>query len=454
MRLYSTVAVLGLLATVCVIAVSGCRAGSDGEVFRPLRPWETNSYFPPWQDVEPAEVIPFSYDGGLTDEQNGSALADAILALQPGQKLEIGDGTYSINRWFNIVLQGTRKAPIWIVAAAGAAPVLTRPDNGQNVINVGSSSRTEYVCFRGLEITGGDDLIKLYDCSNVWIDQCHIHHGDGVGIAANSADASYLYITRNEIAFPGGSDDTCEGMYLGANNSAHRMSYSIVALNHVHDCGGTQGDGIEVKQGSYNNWIAENHVHDTNYPCILAYGTDAKGINLIERNTIYNSNDNTMQVQGEAIVRNNLIMSGGTAFSSHDHQGNTCNLEFVHNTVINTGRGANLSSWNDRRGMVFANNVVYSRDAESIRFPNGSTGVDISGNVVLGSVSGATGGYVTGNGLVDFENVTWDAASRDATPSTGGAIIGQGDGKHTVKFDITGARRVTELDPGAFDYPY
>jgi hypothetical protein len=332
--------------------------------------------------------------------------------------------------------------------------VLTRPDNSQNVMNVGSGGgHTEYVCFRGLEITGGDDLIKLYDCSNVWIDQCYIHHGDGVGIAANSADTSYLYITRNEICFPGGADDTCEGMYLGANNSAHRMSFSIVALNHVHDCGGLQGDGIEVKQGSYNNWIAENHVHDTNYPCILAYGTDAKGINVIERNTIYNSNDNTMQVQGEATVRNNLIMSGGTAFSSHDHQGDSCNLIFVHNTVINTGRGANLSSWNDRRGMVFANNVVYSRDAESIRFPNGSTGVTVSGNVVLGSVSGTSGGYVTGAGLVDFESVTWDALSRNAVPSVGSAVIGQGDTKHAVKFDITGAERVTGLDPGAFDYP-
>ncbi len=107
-------------------------------------------------------------------------------------------------------------------------------------------------------------------------------------------------------------------MYLGANNSVHRMTRSIVALNHCYDTTGTlQGDGIEVKQGSHTNWIAENHVHDT---------------------------------------------------------------------IVNAGRTANLSSWDGRAGMVFANNAVYSRDAESVRFPGGSTGVTLAGNVVLGGV--------------------------------------------------------------------
>lgn len=452
-RFILVVMVAALAAVGCVSVGLGCRKSSDDSPCIIPGPWATDSYFPPWQDIAPTQVIPFAHDGGLTDEQNGSALADAMLALQPGQILEIGSGTYSINRWFNLVLQGRADAPIWIAAAGGASPVLTRPNNAQNVMNVGSGSHTGYVCFRGLEFTGGDDLIKLYDCSNVWIDQCLIHDGDGVGIAANSADTSYLYITRNEIYNPGGADDTSEGMYLGANNSAHRMTHSIVALNYVHDCGGTQGDGIEVKQGSYNNWIVENLVHDTHYPCILVYGTDGLGINMIERNTIYNSSDNTMQVQGEAIVRNNLIMAGGTAFASQDHQGESVNLAVVHNTIVNTGRAANLSSWNGRPGMVFANNVVYSRDAESIRFPNGSTSVVVTGNVVFGSVSGAGGGYVTGNGLSDFVDVTWDAVSGDATPSAGSAIIGQGDPVYVLSEDITGAQRVSELESGGFDYP-
>ena len=144
-------------------------------------------------------------------------------------------------------------------------------------------------------------------------------------------------------------------------------------------------------------------------------------------------------------------MSGGTGFSSHDHQGATCNLTFVHNTIINAGRAANLSDWNSRPGMVFANNVVYSRDSDSIRFPNGSAGVVVAGNVVLGSVVGVSTGYSAGSGLPDFVNAAWDASARDATPSTGSPIIGLGDPAFAVREDITGAQRITALDPGAFD---
>ncbi len=436
-----------------LLALATACGGFSGAAAEPP-PWTTGSYDPPWKDVAPATTIAFTYDDGKTSQQNGSDLANTILALRPGQRLEIGSGTYSINRLFNVNLKGTASAPIWIVAAAGATPVLTRPDTAQNAINIGQGGPTRYLCLRGLEITGGDTLVKLYDCANLWIDRCHIHHGSGVGIAANSHDTDHLYITRNEVHRPGGPSDHGECMYLGANRSVHRMTHSIVALNHCYDTTGTkQGDGIEVKQGSHTNWIVENHVHDTNYPCILVYGTDGRGINVIERNDLHGSGDNTLQVQGEAIVRNNLIMAGATGFASTDHQGKTLNLTFVHNTIVNAGRGANLSSWNGRAGMVFANNAVYSRGAESIRFPRGSAGVTLAGNVVVGRVAGTAGGYSTGKGLADFTNVTWDAASRNALPPEGSPLIGAGDAAHAVKADFAGTARTAPVDAGAYERP-
>jgi hypothetical protein len=242
-------------------------------------------------------------------------------------------------------------------------------------------------------------------------------------------------------------------MYLGANNSLYRMTRSVVALNHCYDTSGaSQGDGIEVKQGSHTNWIAENHVHDTNYPCLLVYGTDGLGINLVERNDLHNSKDNTLQVQGEAVVRNNVIMAGLNAgFASTDHQGLSVNLTFVHNTIVNDGRAANLSSWNGRAGMVFANNAVYSQSAESIRFPSGSSGVTLAGNIVLGSVVGASGGTTNGTDLDDFTNVAWDATSRNALPSAARPLIGAGAAAHAVEKDFTGAARTLPVDAGAYE---
>ncbi len=416
--------------------------------------WLPQSYFPTWGSLTPRRTIPLTYDPQKTSQQNGTALAAAVKVLQPGDRLSIGAGLYTLTAKFDVSLEGTPATPIWIACADPKnPPILTRPDNRQNAMNVGEAGKARYLCFLGLEITGGDDLIKLYDCENVWIDQCHLHDGDGVGIAANSRNTRQLYLTRNIIERPGKSWDTGEGMYLGANYGKVAMSHSIVALNHVSQTSvSKQGDGIEVKQGSHHNWIAQNIVHDTRYPCILVYGTGGNGENVVEGNVCWNCLDNTVQVQGEALVLNNLILNAaGAGFQSHDHQATSTRLVVVHNTIVTPGRGANLSSWNNRAGMVFANNVVYSQRRESIRFPNGSTGVTLAGNVVVGAVVGANSGWAKGVGLADFVDLTWDASRRDATPTLDSALRSRGAPAWRVARDLSGTVRVPPVDAGAID---
>lgn len=185
----------------------------------PTQPWTTGSYFPSWSTVAATRVKPFTYAGSLTDQQKGARLADTIAHLQPGDRLEIGAGTYSVNRWWNVVLHGTAQRPIWIVAAAGAAPVITRPDANQNVMNVAASASdsTTFVCMRGLVFTGGSEMLRLYHCANVWIDSCTLHDGGGAALTTNTANTEYIYLTRNHIYNPGPPGETDEGMYLGAN---------------------------------------------------------------------------------------------------------------------------------------------------------------------------------------------------------------------------------------------
>jgi hypothetical protein len=396
------------------------------------------------------------HDANKTDEENGAALAKATANLQPGDMLKIGPGRYSIARKFDVDLRGTATAPIWIVGKnADRLPIITRPDARQNVMNLGERSRTEYVCLRHLELTGGSTLIRFYDCHHLWLDQCHLHHAGAEGITTNSRDTSHLFVTRNHFHHFTNPNATGEAMYLGANHGKVAMSYSVIADNHVHHCGGKQGDGIEVKQGSHHNWIYRNHVHDTNYPCMLVYGTAGNGLNVIEQNVCYRSRDNALQVQGEAIVRNNLLMAaGGAGFASTDHQGKTSHLTFVHNTIISQRRGTNLSSWNDREGMIFANNVVYTDQGDALRFPGGALGVTVSGNVLVGRVSGVgKKGFIPGNGLKDLADVSWDARRRDAAPAEDSPLIGQADKQYLVEVDITGNKRGRRGTAGAFDAP-
>jgi len=75
----------------------------------------------------------------------------------------------------------------------------------------------------------------------------------------------------------------------------------------------------------------------------------------------------------------------------------------------------------------------------------------LTGNVVFGSVQGAVGGYVTGTGLADFDDVTWDASQRRATPAAGGALIGTGDLAWEEVDDLTGDERAAPLEAGCLD---
>jgi hypothetical protein len=386
-------------------------------------------YSPAWANIAPQRVIKHA-------GPDGDSLVKAVAALQPGDQLVIAAGTYSVDRLWDIGVSGTAEAPIWIMAEEGAQVILTRPDDKQNVLNIGQGGDVRYLCLRGVEITGGSHGLRLGRCREVWIDRCHIHHTGQVCLSANSADTSRLFLTRNHLHHGGGHG---EGMYLGANHGEFLMSESVIVLNHIHDCRGSQGDGIEVKQGSWGNLVAENHVHDTQYPCITVYGTAGKPVNVIERNLCYRSDDSTMQVQGEAIVRNNVLIGAkGAGFASTDHQGKSLNLQVIHNTIINTGDAFKGGSWNAREGMVLANNVLYSRDRNALNFPNGREGVTITGNVIVGH--GPKEGTSPGRGLEDFVGLGWDGEKHDATPTVE-APLDRADAKFLLETDFSGSKR-------------
>ena len=402
-------------------------------------------YEPAWAGRAPQRTITHAAQNGTTAEQAGAALVKTVETLGPGDLLEIAAGTYSMERIWDLRARGTAEAPVWIVAKKEARVILTRPDARQNVLSVGQGGPVRFLCLRGLEITGGSHGLRLGQCSDVWLDRCHIHHTGEVCLSANSATTSRLHITRNHIHHGAGH---AEGMYLGSHEGNHVMSESVIALNHVHDCRGDQGDGIEVKQGSWGNLIAENRVHDCNYPCITVYGTGGRAVNVIERNLCYNSADHVMQVQGEAIVRNNVLINGkGSGFASTDHQGKSLKLHVIHNTIINTTHAFSGGSWSAREGMVLANNILYSRDGNALHFANGSEGVTITGNVTRGD--GPMAGCVSGRGLEDFLNVKWDAAQHDATPAAE-APLEHADARFLADTDFNGKPRAGRRISGAF----
>ncbi len=406
------------------------------------------AFQPSWADAPSLRQLSLTYDATLTAEGNGALLKSAMQALIPGDTLTVGAGTWSVNSFFDVSVSGTPDAPIRVVAAPGAQAVITRPNAGQNVINLGSPAfgGIRYFLLRGFELTGGGMGMRIYEAEHLWVDDCHIHHMAGVGLSVNTNDASYLHLTRNEISHTGQSG---EGMYLGGNYGSVILSHSVIARNEVHHTGGSQGDGIELKQGSYDNWIVENRVYATKYPCLLVYGTGGQARNRIERNVLWDSESSVLQVQGEALVANNVVFGGPQGFTSHDHQGLTRDLEMRSNTILCEGDAARLGDWHGRPGMILAGNALYSAQGEAVRFVGGSNGIEIQGNVTFGEVVGSSTGWSPGNGLDDFEGASWDGVEQNVVPSAGSPLRNLSHPQVAAADDLSGMARGPYPSAGA-----
>ena len=265
----------------------------------------------------------------------GDDFRAAMQNLAPGDTLVMHGGTYTLSSYFELDLAGTAGAPIEIRAAAGEQPAIHYVDDGQNIVNIADSA---FLTIDGIEFSGGSRGIRLTNSSDITIRNCHVHDTAANAISANDEGNDYarLAFVHNEIDHAGG---TAEGFYLGCNEDACRVHDSLVANNYVHDLDGetvTQGDGIEIKAGSYANVVRDNVIHDTAYPGITLYYAHADAPNVIERNLVWNSGDNGIQVTADAIVRNNIVLgAAGAGIGVHASQGgDVANLAIVNNTVL------------------------------------------------------------------------------------------------------------------------
>ncbi|QDV41765.1 hypothetical protein Enr13x_16080 [Stieleria neptunia] len=271
----------------------------------------------------------------------------AILAgdsLKPGDELVFRGGVYSDARRLVLRHRGDPGNPILIRAAEGERVLLRRPDAKQNSMNL---EGCQHLVVSGLEITGGAAGIRIgpdasgTPSSDLVLQDLHLHHIGGVAVTCNHERTVYRRITlrRNHIHHTAGHG---EAFYLGANDGKGVFCDSLIEHNYIHDLNGpniSQGDGIEIKQGSFGNRIVANVIHDTKYPGITVYGTNGQPRNVIEGNVIWNTGDHGIQAAADAILRNNFIAHAkGCGIYSRQHQGAIPdNLRIEGNHVVATG---------------------------------------------------------------------------------------------------------------------
>lgn len=386
----------------------------------------------------------------------GDDVEAAINAAEPGDEIVLAGGMYELTERFSFSIAGTAVAPIIIRAADGEQPHLHRPNASENIIDIDGASWVE---IRGIEFSGGSAGVRIAAADNLTIADCEIHSTNDVALRANDGGQLYdsLHIVGNHIH---DTNNTGEGMYLGCNDDGCRLANSVIERNYVHHTNQatiSQGDGIELKEGSYGNVVRDNVIHDTNYPCILTYSAAGNGAaNIVERNVMWNCGDHGIQSAADTVIRNNIILSANqNGIAMQEHQsGAPQNLTVVHNTVLNATNDA-LSLRDAVGSVTIANNALYAEGGAAIFIGGGDlTDVVIAGNVGMGGNLGGDGqGYVDGNIVGDFvDGHHGGMPPIDVFPAEGGALVGAGDAAYVPADDFNTVARAGAADVGAYAF--
>jgi len=376
----------------------------------------------------------------------------AMQGLHAGDTLVMHGGIYTVSSYFALTLVGDAQHPVTIRAASGEQPHIHYVDSGQNILNIQDSA---FLILDGIEFSGGSRGIRLSASSDITIRNCHIHDTAANALSANDAGNDYarLTIVHNEIDHAGA---TAEGMYLGCNDDACRVHDSLIANNHVHHMDGptvTQGDGIEIKAGSYANIVRDNVIHDTAYPGITLYHANGHGApNVIERNLVWSSGDNGIQVTADAIVRNNIVLgAAGAGIGVSPQQGGIPgNLVIANNTILKaSGDAIHLSGV--AGAILVANNALYAAAGNAV-FANGATAqVTAIGNVGVGALNGVPGGFDAGGNLAsDFGAANYSGAPPQDLVPRSGHLVGAADAATLARGDFNGLPRSMQRDVGAY----
>ncbi len=314
-----------------------------------------------------------------------SAVANAVA----GDEIIFHEGTYQTTGFWSVDLQGSVDQPIVVRSAEGEAVSIAGIPS-QNTIDIQGS----HYSFSGFEIIGGSHGVRVGTSLDATFEDLEIHDTGDVGLSCNRPDNSYEDITirRTHIHHTAG---TGECMYLGCNEGACVMFSSLIEFNWCHDTtNSSQGDGIELKTGSYDVVIRHNVIHDVKYPGITMYGTQGGAPNLVEGNLIWNAADNGIQTVGDVTVRNNLVFNAGNnGIQVKPSQGEVpSNVTIVHNTVvIDGGTCLRANDWPADNGNLIAGNALFCAGGTAVRLANAGGGTWMN-NGVIGALEGLAEG--------------------------------------------------------------
>jgi Chondroitinase B len=355
-----------------------------------------------------------------------AALLAAVAAAQPGDRIELGPGGYTLSDTLQVEASGTATAPIVIAAAAGAKPEI----RGDGTIEVTGS----YVTLDGLTFVNADtvrvsstathakvtrNLFHLARQAQNWLqisgDDTEVDHNQFIGkqtagvflqiIGGGTSDmAERVWVHHNYFAdhsFSGSNGG--EAIRLGVSARQKAMAGAIVEDNLMERVNGDQ-EAISVK--SSGNIIRRNTIRDSKGTITLRHGNG----NTVEGNLLLGGttgirvfgNDQTVinnVVQDS--TRNRLIEVGGGDMrddrTSEDDHDAADRVLVAFNTVVTSSKTSTALDIGDSDddvdpdSVTVADNILVSgrRAADQER----GTRLNWIGNLGAGAIDGFTAGF-------------------------------------------------------------
>ncbi len=399
-----------------------------------------------------AAVTPAA-SGATLEAWPGNDIESIADGMSAGDTLVLHGGTYNITCLRVYSKNGSSSNWTTIAAADGESPVLrgSTSENGIDILNC------SYLRIQGLDVCHADEGIKFNStgsCHDVVLEDLKVHEIDAVGISGPGAGNRNITVRRCEVYDTGRAATTGEGIYISYFDK--EVKYLTIESCWIHDLGGSQSDGIDIKLGR-GCLIRDNVIHGCSYPAIIVRGSgDALAPNIVERNVVWAANAG-IETYGDCAARNNVVFGCSIGIYSRDDASYPLrNVSFINNTVYDCNPCLDLHDWGGKSGMVVANNALYraSSGERAVYVNGGLGGVTVTDNIYHGTL------YLNGapsTGLAAGGSPTADMlapSSRDFYPTAAGALLDAANGAYAPAGDFNGTARPfgSGDDAGAYEW--
>jgi hypothetical protein len=362
--------------------------------------------------------------GRIVTVSSIAQLQSAADAAQPGDRIELTDGTYTVSSPIQLTRSGTAAAPITVAAQHTGAATLT----GSGGFQLGTVA---YVTIEGFRLThsGGftipgsatharftRNLVQISGSATNWItvagDDAEVDHNtfqhkstEGVFLQITGAGAADM-AQRTRIhhnyffdhSFTGANGG--ESIRLGYSYRQLASAYATVEYNLFEQADG-DSEAISVK--SSDNVIRYNTLRNSRGSIVLRHGNR----NRVEGNMLLGGESGIRLYENDHVVVNNVI------------QGGTGQLIIGSGTMIDDTSGGTEHARADRALVAF-NTIVGSGVLLDVGTgdPYGPDNCTFADNVFQGSGSGGAVNIDEGSNLHWQGNIVW-AATGGEMPASG-----------------------------------